>query len=140
MIFSAVGISHWKSEVSIRELFYLDEHRKNLLEKYTQHIPGGVIMLDTCNRTELYAFCDPEILISALCNSTNTTKDFFKKHGYSYTDTEAYDHLYGVGVGLDSQVLGDVQIIQQVKKSYRIAKKKGLSGEFHQLMQSVFKA
>jgi len=97
-------------------------------------------MLDTCNRTELYAFCDPEILISALCKSTNTDREFFEEHGYIHVEEDAYDHLYEVGTGLDSQVLGDVQIIQQVKQAYKKAKKKGLSGEFHQLIQSVFRA
>lgn len=140
MRFSAIGISHWKSEVSIRELFFLDNDRRQLLEFHTKDIPGGILMMDTCNRTELYAFCDPEVLISALCKSTNTDRDFFHKHGYVYTESEAYDHLYKVGTGLDSQVLGDVQIIQQVKQAYKKAKKKGLSGEFHQLIQSVFRA
>lgn len=140
MRFSAIGISHWKSEVSIRELFYLDNHRRELLDFHTRDIPGGIFMLDTCNRTELYAFCDPEILISALCKSTNTDREFFEKHGYIHVEEDAYDHLYEVGTGLDSQVLGDVQIIQQVKQAYKKAKKKGLSGEFHQLIQSVFRA
>jgi len=139
MRFSAIGISHWKSEVSIRELFFIDKQRREFLEFNTKAIPGGVIILDTCNRTELYAFCDPEILISALCKATNTDADFFKEHGYSYSEDEAYQHLFRVGVGLDSQVLGDVQIIQQLKKAYKESKK-SLSGEFHQLMQAVFKA
>ncbi|WP_020401611.1 glutamyl-tRNA reductase [Gracilimonas tropica] len=140
MRFSAIGISHWKSEVSIRELFFLDSHRKELLEFHTKDIPGGILMLDTCNRTELYAFCDPDVLVSALCKSTNTDRKFFKKHGYIHVEDAAYQHLYEVGTGLDSQVLGDVQIIQQVKQAYKQAKKKGLSGEFHQLIQSVFRA
>ncbi|MBD3617649.1 MAG: glutamyl-tRNA reductase [Gracilimonas sp.] len=140
MRFSAIGISHWKSEVSIRELFFLDAHRRELLEFHTKDIPGGILMMDTCNRTELYAFCDPDVLISALCKSTNTERKFFRKHGYVYTEDEAYDHLYRVGTGLDSQVLGDVQIVQQLKQAYKKAKGKGLSGEFHQLIQSVFRA
>lgn len=140
MRFSAIGISHWKSEVSIRELFYLDSHRKELLEFHTKDIPGGILMLDTCNRTELYAFCDSAILVSALCKSTNTDREFFEKHGYIHNEEDAYNHFYEVATGLDSQVLGDVQIIQQVKQAYKKAKKKGLSGEFHQLIQSVFRA
>ena len=140
MRFSAIGISHWKSEVSIRELFYLDSHRRELLDFHTKDIPGGILMLDTCNRTELYAFCDPDVLISALCKSTNTDREFFEEHGYMHVEEDAYRHFYEVGTGLDSQVLGDVQIIQQVKQAYKKAKKKGLSGEFHQLIQSVFRA
>jgi glutamyl-tRNA reductase len=139
MRFSAIGISHWKSEISIRELFYLDPSRRELLEFHTHEIPGGVLMLDTCNRTELYAFCDPEILINALCKSTNTKPEFFQKHGYKYEGDAAYNHLFNVGIGLDSQMLGDVQIIQQVKQAYKRAKKH-LSGEFHQLVQAVFRA
>lgn len=139
MRFSAIGISHWKSEVSIRELFYLDQHRRELLEYHTKEIPGGVLMLDTCNRTELYAFCAPEILINALCKSTNTDPKFFEDHGYVHENEDAYDHLYQVGVGLDSQVLGDIQIIQQVKQAYKRSKK-SFGGEFHQLIQSVFRA
>ena len=89
MRFSAIGISHWKSEVSIRELFFIDKQRREFLEFNTRNIPGGVIILDTCNRTELYAFCAPEILISALCKATNTNADFFAEHGYSYSEDEA---------------------------------------------------
>ncbi len=139
MRFSAIGISHWKSEVSIRELFFIDEQRREFLEIITGNIPGGVIILDTCNRTELYGFCDPEILIAALCKTTNTSRKFFRENGYVHTEDAAYQHLFEVGVGLDSQVLGDVQIIQQLKKAYKKSKNK-LSGEFHQLMQTVFKA
>lgn len=140
MRFSIVGISHWKSDVSIRELFYLDGERKDRLRHYTRYIPGGAVVLDTCNRTEMYGFCAPEVLIKALCESTNTKPEFLHEHGYIHTDEDAYQHLFRVGIGLDSQVLGDVQIIQQLKKAYKEASKNHLSGEFHQLFQSVLKA
>jgi glutamyl-tRNA reductase len=120
-------------------MFFIQKHRRELLDFYTKKIPGGVIVLDTCNLTEIYAFCDTDVLISALCKATNTDAEFFKEHGFSYSEDEAYQHLFNVGVGLDSQVLGDVQIIQQLKKAYKNSQKK-LSAEFHQLMQSVFKA
>ncbi|MTI88101.1 MAG: glutamyl-tRNA reductase [Balneolaceae bacterium] len=139
MRFSIVGISHWKSEVSIREQFYLDGKRKRSLSEHLENIAGGALVLDTCNRTELYGFCDPEQLIHALCRSTQTDHDYFKEHGYIKTGDAALNHLYRVAVGLDSQVLGDVQIIQQVKIAYKAAKKRGLNGDFHQLVQSVFR-
>lgn len=140
MRFSLVGISHWKSEVSIREQFYLDKKRRSSLNSHLEEIPGGVLVLDTCNRTELYGFCEPEKLILALCRSTQTDPDFFREHGYVKDNDAAVNHLYEVATGLDSQVLGDVQIIQQVKSAYKEAKKRGLSGDFHQLIQSVFRA
>ena len=140
MRFSIVGISHWKSGVSIRELFYLDSLRKQRLNHYSQHIPGGILTLDTCNRTEVYGFCEPEVLIKALCESTNTDPKFLEENGYILTDAKAIRHLFHVGLGMDSQVLGDVQIIQQLKKAYKESSKINLSGEFHQLVQAVFKA
>ncbi|MFN1835037.1 glutamyl-tRNA reductase [Balneola sp. MJW-20] len=140
MRFSIVGISHWKSGVSIRELFYLDKQRRERLDHYTRTIPGGVLVLDTCNRTEVYGFCEPEVLVKALCQSTNTDPDYLHKHGYILTDDDAIRHIYKVGLGMDSQVLGDVQIIQQLKKAYKEANKANLAGEFHQLVQSVFRA
>lgn len=140
MTFSVVGISHWKSEVSIRELFYLNNERRHILDQKTSMIEGGVLTVDTCNRTELYAFCDPELLINALSTSTNTSSEYVKEHAYIYSGEKALTHLFQVGVGLDSQVLGDVQIIQQIKKAYKNASDNHLSGEFHQLIQAIFKA
>lgn len=140
MKFSVVGISHWKSEVSIRELFYLNNQRKKSLLERTNSISDGILLLDTCNRTEVYGFCEPEDLLTAFCEATETEPSFFQDHGYIHAEMDAFQHFYKVATGLDSQVLGDIQIIQQVKKAYAEAKKFGLSGEFHQLIQSVFRA
>lgn len=140
MIFNVIGISHWKSEVSIREHFYLNTSRKASLDEIIGEISCGVMMLDTCNRTELYGFCTAGELVSLLCKATGTDISFFKKYGYVYTGDEAINHLFEVSLGLDSQILGDVQIIQQVKQAYNEASDRGLCSEFHQLIQSVFRA
>tara|TARA_B100000575_G_scaffold294532_1_gene311193 strand:- start:6360 stop:7541 length:1182 start_codon:yes stop_codon:yes gene_type:complete len=140
MRFSVVGISHWESEVSIRELFYLDKDRKKRLKKYTKQVPSGVLALETCNRTEIFGFCEPKILVKALCSSVNIEHSLFEKHGYVLSDNKAIRHIYRVGLGLDSQILGDSQIIQQLKRAYNESKNEQLSGEFHQLIQSIFKA
>lgn len=140
MIFSAIGISHKESGLEIRELFYLDHLRKERLQDYTKHIPGGVLTLDTCNRTELYGFCHPEVLVKALCQSTNTSAKLFHRHGFVLHEKEAMHHLFKVGLGMDSQVLGDLQIIQQLKKAYKSVDHVTFSSEFHQLIQAVFRA
>ena len=80
MRFSVVGISHWKSQVSIRELFYLDKDKKKRLKKYTKQVPGGILILETCNRTEIFGFCEPNILIEALCCSIAVESSFLKEH------------------------------------------------------------
>lgn len=139
MSFSIVGISHWKSDVSIRELFYLDERRKNKLSDLSNDIPGGVLTLDTCNRVELYGFCDPELLVKILSIATETDPEFLKEKGYIHNGDKAFNHLFRVGLGMDSQVPGDVQIIQQLKKAYQDVHTHTLSGEFHQLIQTVFR-
>ena len=140
MRFSVVGISHWKSGVPIRELFYLDKDRKKRLKQYTKQVPGGVLTLVTCNRTEIFGFCEPKILVEALCCSVDIGSSFLEEHGYVLSNDNAIHHIYRVGLGMDSQVLGDSQIIQQLKKAYNESRKEQLSGEFHQLIQSVFKA
>ena len=58
MTFGAVGISHWKSGVSIREQFYLSESEKSALLARLHEIVPGALLLDTCNRIEIYAECD----------------------------------------------------------------------------------
>ena len=140
MRFSVVGISHWKSQVSTRELFYLDKDRKKRLKQYTKQVPGGILTLETCNRTEIFGFCEPNILIEALCFSIAAESSFLEEHCYVLSNDKAIRHIYRVGLGMDSQVLGDSQIIQQLKKAYNESKKEQLSGEFHQLIQSIFKA
>lgn len=140
MTFGIIGISHWQSEVSIREQFYLSEEAKTELYTDILKVSPGVLILDTCNRIEIYAECDPELLIKPLCVAANAEVSFFKKHGYSYKNEGAIDHLFRVGLGLDSQILGDIQIIQQLKKSYQRYEKIAFSGNFHELIQSVFRA
>lgn len=140
MTFGAVGISHWKSKVSVREQFYLNNKKQRLLEEELLQVAEGVLILDTCNRTEVYGFCDPEKLLHCFCNATGTDADFFNEHGYMLQNDEAITHLYEVGLGLDSQILGDIQIIQQLKKAYKKAKKGPFASEFHELVQSVFRA
>jgi len=140
MTFGIIGISHWKSEVSIREQYFLSVQAKNSLKEELCKISEGVLVLDTCNRIEIYAECDPELLIAPLCSAANVEVSIFQINGYIYKDQSAIDHLYRVGLGLDSQILGDIQIIQQLKKSYQQSQGVTFSGEFHELIQSVFRA
>ena len=89
MRFSVVGISHWKSGVPIRELFYLDKDRKKRLNQYTKQVPSGVLTLETCNRTEIFGFCEPKILVEALCRTIDIDSSFFG--GKNSKDTLTFD-------------------------------------------------
>lgn len=139
MTFGAVGISHWKSGVSIREQFYLSESEKSALLARLHEIVPGALILDTCNRIEIYAECDPKLLVEPLCIAAGVDVSFFIENGYQYDDELAIDHLFRVGLGLDSQILGDIQIIQQLKKSYKLTAS-NYSRNFHELIQAVFRA
>lgn len=139
MVFGAVGISHWKSDVSIREQFYLSESDKFLLLERLHELVPGALILDTCNRIEIYAECDPKQLIEPLCTAAGVGVSFFNENGYQYKNEFAIDHLFKVGLGLDSQILGDIQIIQQLKKSYKLSAS-NYSRNFHELIQAVFRA
>ena len=139
MLFGAVGISHWKSDVSIREQFYLSESDKSALLARLHEIVPGALILDTCNRIEIYAECDPKLLIEPLCTASGVGVSFFNENGYQYKNELAIYHLFKVGLGLDSQILGDIQIIQQLKKSYKLSAS-NYSRNFHELLQAVFRA
>ncbi|MEO1023353.1 MAG: glutamyl-tRNA reductase [Bacteroidota bacterium] len=140
MTFGVIGISHWKSDLSIREQVSLNSIKQQELIRQLAPEVGGVIVLNTCNRIEVYACCDPKELIPEFCKISGITPELFRSFGYSYRNDDAIHHLYKVGLGLDSQILGDVQIIQQLKKAYHRSKSVHFTGTFHDLIHSVFRA
>ncbi len=125
--FFLIGIDHSKADVEIRELFTLNDERANhLLHDYKQGGGDGMLILSTCNRTEIYAFAScPRDLISLFCKYSNTTKAQFELYQNIKQNREAINHLFRVGSGLESKILGDFEIIGQIKKSYQFSKEQG---------------
>ena len=141
--FCVVGVSYHRTDAPTRGLFSLDEHKsRKLSEKASQIGASSLMIVSTCNRTELYAEVEnEEILVGLLCEFTKGTKEMFAKHGYIKTEEEAIDHVFQVGTGLDSQILGDFEIIAQIKKSFKQAKKSKLTSAFlERLCNSVIQA
>lgn len=138
--FYLVGISYEKTNTTIRSLFAFDDTAYN---KFGQQVSKDRIpecyVLSTCNRTEIYGFASaPDQLIDALCPYTKGTADVFREHAYTLQGEAAVRHLYEVACGLSSQILGDFEIISQVKKAGRTAKAAGLLGTFtERLVNSV---
>jgi glutamyl-tRNA reductase len=99
-------------------------------------------VISTCNRTELYGFAEhPYQLIHLLCENTKGTVEEFQDVAYIYKNKEAINHIFRVGSGLDSQILGDFEIISQIKFSARLSKKQGLLNSFtERLINSVIQA
>ncbi|MDU8884585.1 glutamyl-tRNA reductase [Yeosuana sp. MJ-SS3] len=141
--FYTIGLSYKKADAKVRGDFSLDEKTKQiLLEQAKENNIESLIIASTCNRTELYGHAQhPFQLIKLLCDNTRGTLEEFQKVAYVYKNKEAISHMFRVGSGLDSQILGDFEIISQLKTSARISKKYGLLNAFSErLINAVIQA
>ncbi|MEZ4855269.1 MAG: glutamyl-tRNA reductase [Gelidibacter sp.] len=141
--FYAIGLSYKKADADIRGHFSLEEAAKTTL--LNQAKTAGIeslIVTSTCNRTEIYGFAEhPFQLIKLLCDNTKGTVEEFQEVAYIYKNKEAINHIFRVGSGLDSQILGDFEIISQLKTSARVSKKLGLLNAFmERLINAVIQA
>lgn len=141
--FYAVGLSYKKADAEMRGKFSLNEEaQENLLNQAKDDGIESLIVMSTCNRTEIYGFAQhPFELIKLLCDNSNGTVDDFRQVAYVYKNNEALRHLFRVGTGLDSQILGDFEIIGQIKKGFVHSKELGLSTNyFERLINAVIQA
>ncbi|HUH28317.1 glutamyl-tRNA reductase [Gelidibacter sp.] len=141
--FYAIGLSYKKADADIRGRFSLDDTSKqNLLHQAKEIGIESLIVNSTCNRTELYGFAEhPYQLIKLLCENSKGTIEEFQHVAYIHKNQEAISHMFRVGSGLDSQILGDFEIISQLKTSARTSKKLGLLNAFtERLLNAVIQA
>ncbi|HLV14500.1 MAG TPA: glutamyl-tRNA reductase [Xanthomarina sp.] len=141
--FYAIGLSYKKADAEIRGHFSLDDQAKiNLLKQAKETGLESLIVTSTCNRTELYGFAEhPYQLIKLLCENTKGTIEEFQDVAYVYKGKEAVSHMFKVGSGLDSQILGDFEIISQLRSSARVSKKEQLLNAFlERLINAVIQA
>ena len=141
--FYAIGINYKKTDAVIRSCFAVHHAQYNaILTEAEQLSLREVFVLSTCNRTEIYGIAsDASQLIGLLCNHTSGDPVFFQSIAYIKQGSEAIQHLFEVGAGLDSQLLGDYEIIGQLKMAFRFAKEKGFTGPFiERLVNAVLQA
>ena len=141
--FYAVGLSYKKADAEIRGKFSLDDKSKvNLLLQAKEEGIENLIVTSTCNRTEIYGFAQhPFQLIKLLCENSQGTVEDFQKVAFVYKNHEAISHMFRVGTGLDSQILGDFEIISQLKNAFIQSKEFGLANSFlERLVNSVIQA
>jgi glutamyl-tRNA reductase len=141
--FYVVGLSYKKADAEMRGKFSLnDEAKNNLLEQAKEEGIESLIVISTCNRTEIYGFAQhPFELIKLLCDNSNGTVDDFRQVAYVHKNSDAVRHLFKVGTGLDSQILGDFEIISQIKSGFIKSKEKGLAGNYlERLVNAVIQA
>ncbi len=116
----------------------LDQSKLLIQESLNEGI-DNLIVNSTCNRVEIYSSSlDVNLLIKLLCKySRGTTRDF-KKYGYTIEGAEAINHIFKVGTGLDSQILGDFEIITQLNNSFLRSKKlQAINPSFERLFNMV---
>ncbi len=141
--FVVIGLNYKKADADTRGRFSVPESEQSaIINKAKAQGLTSLSIISTCNRTELYGFApSPDSLIALLCEHAQGSKQEFLDACYIYTDTEAVRHLFKVGTGLDSQILGDFEIISQLRTSFKASKKAGLLNPYmERLVNDVIRA
>ncbi|MDO1450632.1 glutamyl-tRNA reductase [Rhodocytophaga aerolata] len=144
--FKAVSLSYKTAPIHIRESVALNESEcKRLLTLFKNYIPStDILVLSTCNRTEVYYQADQDfssqiISLIALEKGIMDASTIFPFFTIINSSREALRHLFNVSLGLESQVVGDLQISNQVKRAYQYSADEGMAGPFlHRLMHTIF--
>ncbi|HYC84902.1 MAG TPA: glutamyl-tRNA reductase [Chryseosolibacter sp.] len=141
--FKSLALSYKTAPLEVREQVSLSESAAKQLLNFIRDFTDAtdVLVVSTCNRTEIYyasaADLSSEILRGlALAKKLDRTyREFFVK----YEGTDAITHLFEVAIGLDAQVIGDLQISGQVKNAYQWTADENMAGPFlHRLMHTIF--
>ena len=139
----AYGINYRTAAIGLRDrLAFPQDALGNALMAVTRSVPGAseAVILSTCNRTELYCAIDPadeRALAEWLAESRAVPLADIQNAAYRYWDQDAARHLIRVAAGLDSQVLGEPQIMGQVKSACELARNLGALGTELDLLARV---
>ncbi len=138
----ACGINHKTAALPLREqvTFSLDKLALYLSDLLSYDSIREAVILSTCNRSEVYCDSDDvEQLIDWFCLQHNLTRSQLEPALYIYRDEEAVAHIMQVACGLDSMILGESQILGQMKDAFSESCASGaVSGLFNRLFQQVF--
>ncbi len=121
---SIAGINYKKSDASLRGLFAVNpDQYQQLVDRAPAFGISEFFVLSTCNRTEIYGFESNKGDLGRLLTSvTSGSAGMFESLAYVYYGQEAIGHLFSVAAGLDSQILGDYEIIGQIKLAAKFSK------------------
>jgi glutamyl-tRNA reductase len=130
--FFITGINYKKTDAHIRGKFAINpEQYAALIQLAPAYGLKEFFVLSTCNRTEIYGVAkSSKDLSRLLCSQTAGDMDTFEKIAYTKQGHEAIEHLFSVAAGLDSQILGDYEIVGQMKQAVKFAKEKGFVNTF----------
>ena len=131
--FAVLSISFEKADAETRGKFsFFDENIKHFVNEIHDQNLGDAFVVSTCNRTEIYTTTPNYLLIAELyCKTIGVSLTDFMQYVNILKREEALNHLYRVAAGLESQIIGDFEIIGQIKNAYyRFKKEKKNSNPF----------
>ena len=142
MALFTLGINHRTAPLTVREqvAFHAEELRRALADLSGSGRVVEAAILSTCNRTELYCQADdPQVAARWLAEYRRLPLGEIEPYLYTHPDREAVRHAFRVASGLDSMVLGEPQILGQMKEAVRIAREVGALGTtLNKLFQQSF--
>jgi glutamyl-tRNA reductase len=134
--FLVLGLNHTTAPVDVREKLYISEGAiPEILGELRSHGIPEVVALSTCNRTEFYVSGSDvqkttRALISKVISYFKVDEAWLTKFTYLFSEEEAYRHLFHVASGLDSMVIGEPEILGQLKDAYHISREAGAIDSF----------
>ncbi|WP_066830634.1 glutamyl-tRNA reductase [Rufibacter ruber] len=144
--FRAVSLSYKKAPLDIRELIALDEGScRQFLQTLKNFIQAtDILVLSTCNRTEVYYTSDADysheiVKLLGISKGIANISQYLDYFTIVNEHADAVQHLFNVAMGLDAQVVGDMQISNQVKQAYQWSVDNEAAGPFlHRLLHTIF--
>jgi glutamyl-tRNA reductase len=145
--FKVTGLSFKSTPIEVREKLALDETQAKELMQFINNNTAAtdILILSTCNRTEIYYNLGTDLnneIATGLALIKGVKKDIVASYLSCIAENhDAVKHLFNVSMGLDAQVVGDIQISNQVKKAYQWSADENSAGPFlHRLMHTIFYA
>src|SRR5689334_12269821 len=141
--FQVAGINYKKTDAAVRGQYAISPEVYSLiLADAKSYGIDELFVLSTCNRTEIYAVAsDIGQLIALLCAHTQGDIETFRSRAYIKSGLPAIEHLFNVSAGLDSQILGDYEIIGQIKQAVKFSKEHSRIGAFtERLVNSILQS
>ena len=142
MKLTVIGLNHQTAPLAIREqLAFAAAALPEAVRDLSVNAAAEAVILSTCNRTELYCVGDADMIINWLANYQGVNAADIRPYLYTLGCSETIRHAFRVACGLDSMVLGEAQILGQMKEAVRIAREQGsISTWLNALFQRTFQA
>lgn len=142
----AFGLNHNTAPIEVREKLYVHEREIPELLALLKQTLAECVILSTCNRTEIYAVCDSADAIDLdfykdlVIRFKNAEETVTRDHFFTLVSCAACQQLFKVATSIDSKIVGDTQILQQLRNAYSVAVENDATGKIlNQLSQRAFK-